>query len=350
MALWDKIKGQLRSVIEWENADNETLFYQWSADGDEIKNASKLIVKPGQGVIFVYEGRVEAVHLKEGLYELKTANIPFLTTLFKFMQAFESEHKVGIYYFWQTEFLNQKWGTASPIKYLDPMYGFPVGLRSFGNMSFKISAADKFFVNVVGSRSSFAVADLRSVFVSRLVQPLTDTFATSGFSYVDIDKNRTEIAAKLQSDFKSEFTTLGFELTDFRIEGTEFDDDTQGRINTIANIQAEAFGAKAAGINYAQMQQLKALREAAANPGGAAGAGVSLGAGVGLGQMMAGQMAGMMGAPGMGMAGGVQSQAATQAGPSTPLERIKQLDELKNAGVITQEEYDSKRAEILKLI
>ena len=53
MALWDKIKGQLRSVIEWENADNETLFYQWSADGDEIKNASKLIVKPGQE-LFLY--------------------------------------------------------------------------------------------------------------------------------------------------------------------------------------------------------------------------------------------------------------------------------------------------------
>jgi membrane protease subunit (stomatin/prohibitin family) len=42
------------------------------------------------------------------------------------MQAFESEHKVGIYFFKTTVITDQKWGTKSPIKYIDPSYNFPV--------------------------------------------------------------------------------------------------------------------------------------------------------------------------------------------------------------------------------
>jgi membrane protease subunit (stomatin/prohibitin family) len=38
------------------------LFQQWEGNGDELKNASKLIVGPGQGCIFVYEGKVKGVY------------------------------------------------------------------------------------------------------------------------------------------------------------------------------------------------------------------------------------------------------------------------------------------------
>ena len=136
MGLFDGMKNQLRSVIQWVNPQPNALFERWSDNGDEIKNASKLIVGPGQGCIFVYEGKVEGVYAAEGMVELKTANIPFWTTITKFMQAFVSEHKVGIYYFKTTQILDQKWGTNSTIKYDDPKYKFPVGLRAFGNFSF----------------------------------------------------------------------------------------------------------------------------------------------------------------------------------------------------------------------
>ena len=117
---------QLRTVIQWENPNPEVLFERWSESGDEINNASKLIVSPGQGCIFVYEGRVEGVFGEPGLYELHTANRPFFTTLGKLMQNFQSEHKVGIYFYRTAKILNLKWGTESLIKYQDPTYKFPV--------------------------------------------------------------------------------------------------------------------------------------------------------------------------------------------------------------------------------
>lgn len=57
---------------------------------------------------------------------MATDNIPFITTISKIMQAFESENKVGIYFFKTTIITDQKWGTKSPVKYIDPIYKFPV--------------------------------------------------------------------------------------------------------------------------------------------------------------------------------------------------------------------------------
>src|SRR5262245_13693839 len=64
------VRAQLRSVVQWVDADPEILFERWTDNGDEIKNASKLIVGPGQGCIFVYEGAIRATLTKEGIVEV----------------------------------------------------------------------------------------------------------------------------------------------------------------------------------------------------------------------------------------------------------------------------------------
>lgn len=332
MAFFDGLKRQLRSVVEWRNPRPETLVYQWSENGDEIKNASKLIVGPGQGCVFVYEGKVRSVITEECLIELSTANIPFWTTIKKFMQFFESEHKVGIYFFKRSKILDQKWGTTSIIKYEDPAYKFPVGLKAFGNYSYRITDARDFFVNVVGSHNDFYVEDFRQIMSDRIVQPLSDYLAESRFTWADIDANREEIARGLQQKLEADFRKLGFSITDFRIEGTDFDDDTKARINRIADLTAEALAAQAAGVDFARLQQLEALREAAGNESGGAGMGMGLGAGIGLGQSMAK-------AVGEGITRGDDSAAV--------MEKLTQLKKIHEAGLITDEEYSAKKKQLL---
>ncbi len=331
MALFDGLKRQLRTVIEWQNPQPNALFEQWTDNGDEIKNASTLIVGPGQGCIFVYRGKVEAVYDQEGSFNLKTDNIPFWTTISKFMQFFESEYKVAIYFFRKTVILDQKWGTTSVIKYVDPSYKFPVGLRAFGNYSYRIQDARNFFVNVVGSNTDFSTDDLRTVIVARLSQPLADFLATSQFGYVDIDANREEIANGVREKLAAVFSELGFEITDFRIEGTDFDDETLKRINRIADMTAEAQAAQAVGLDYAKVQQLEALREAARNEGGGAGMGMGLGAGISFGQTMA------------------QSMNSSTAPTTDPTEKLAQLKKLFEAELISAEEYAAKKKAILDM-
>lgn len=334
MALFDGIKRQLRSVIEWTNPREDILFSQWTENGDEIKNASKLIVGPGQGCIFVYEGKVKAVITKACMVDLKTDNIPFWTTISKVMQFFESEHKVGIYFFKTSKVLDQKWGTTSAIKYEDPKYKFPVGLRAFGNYSYRISKPQDFFVNVVGSQSDFFCDDFRKVMSARIIQPISDFLAESRFTYTEIDANRNEIAEGLNDKLTEVFNKLGFDITDFRIEGTSFDDDTLKRINRIADLTAEAQAAKAVGLDYASIQQLEAMREAARNEGGAAGIGVGLGAGMGLGQSMAQAFH------------NTQPQHPPQA-VDDPMAKLEKLKKMVDANLITQEEYATKKQQIL---
>lgn len=338
MAFWDRVRAQLRSVIEWDDPQPDDLFYRWTDNGDEIKNASKLIVKPGQGCIFVYEGKVRSVHTQEGMTDLRTANIPFWTTITKVMQSFESEHKVGIYFFRMTKILDQKWGTSSVIKYDDPKYNFPVGLRAFGNYSVRISEPREFFVNVVGDAARFSISDLRSVMTDRIAQPLTDYLAVARLSYADIDAKREEIAGGIHSKLGPVFEKIGFQITDFRIEGTSFDEDTMRRINRIADTAAEAQAANKAGINYTQMQQLDAMRDAARNEGGAAGIGMGVGAGIGFGNMMAGAMGGRE---------AVQADDGKQSAAGDPVEALKKLKQMLEMELITEEEFSSKKQQIL---
>ena len=93
------LSKQLRSIIEWIDPDPDVLFERWTENGDEIKNASKLIVWPGQGCLFVYEGKLQTTFADEGLYDLQTSNIPFWTSVKHALYIFESRHKVGIYFF-----------------------------------------------------------------------------------------------------------------------------------------------------------------------------------------------------------------------------------------------------------
>ncbi len=329
MALWDGIKRQLRSVIEWENPEGDELFYRWSANGDEIKNASKLIVGPGQGCIFVYEGKVTAVIEEEGTVSLLTDNIPFWTTITKFMQAFESEHKVGLYFYKRTRMLDQKWGTLSSIKYDDPKYNFPVGLRAFGNFSMQISDARLFFTQVVGGVESFYVSEVREVMMNRLIHPLTDYLAEQKLSYAEIDAKRDEIAHDLTIKLQSDFNKLGFSLIDFRIEGTEFDADTVARINKIADVSADVHAAKSAGVSYRELQQLDALKDAAQNEAGAAGVFMGMGAGSSLSQTMN------------------EPFSTPQSSSKDMTTRLRELKALHSEGLITDDEYTAKKSSIL---
>lgn len=295
MGIFDGVKKQLRSVIEWKDPAPDLLIWRWDGSGDELKNASKLLVNPGQAAIFVYEGKVQAVQREPGLTELATSNVPFWTTLTKVLQAFESEHKANVYFVRTTEFLDQKWGTKGAVKYDDPKYKFPVGLRAFGNFSFRLAEPERFFAGVTSVRHAYAIEEARTALVDRMLTPLTDLLAESGFSYAQIDKNRVELADQLKVGLAEVLSKLGFELTDFRIENTDFDDDTKARIGKIADKIAEAQAINAmSGVesgalrNYAAVEQLGALRDAAKNEGGVAGLGVGVGAGLGLGQAMVG--------------------------------------------------------------
>ena len=79
---------QLLNVIEWNETRDDVLFWKWN--NDEIKKGSRLIIRPGQDAIFLYNGKIEGVFKDEGNYEIETQIIPFLSTLKGFKFGFNS--------------------------------------------------------------------------------------------------------------------------------------------------------------------------------------------------------------------------------------------------------------------
>lgn len=333
-------KNQLRSVIEWSDPDPETLFERWTENGDEIKNASKLIVGPGQGCIFVYQGKVEGTFEEEGTYDLKTANIPFWTTVKNVLYGGASYDKIGIWYYRKADMLNKRWGTPSPITYTDPQYRFPVGLGVFGNFSFRITRPTEFFRKVVAGEHWYPVREIQNVLLSRITQPMSDYLANAAFGYTEIDKHRNEIAAFSLNAVRDIFADLGFELLDLRIEGTNFDEATRGRIGRIADMSAEAQALKELGIDYEKHQQLQAMRDMAKNEG-QGNAGMQFG----MGMEMAKMFSGMMGA---GNETAAQPAGASAAPPADdPIQKLEKLKKMFEMGLISEQEFSAKKQEIL---
>ena len=103
------------------------------------------------------------------------------------------------------------------------------------------------------------------------------------------------------------------------------------RIARVSDVTAETRAAAEAGLSYEEMQRLQALRDAARNEGGLAGAGVQMGVGQEIGRKITG------------------SAAASSSGvESEHVERLRKLKVLLDEGIITQEDYNIKKQELLK--
>ena len=318
-------RGQLAEVIQWPDPQPGLLLWKFPSAHDEIKDASKLLVGPGQGVLLVYEGQVAAVLDAEGLYNINTDNQPFITTLLKLRTGFESEHKLHLYFYRRAANVNQPWGTATPVKYLDPVYHFPVELGAHGNFSFRLADARRFFTEVTGLSDYYLVAQATQVLQSRLGQELATQLAIAAWSYQQLDAQLATLAAQLREPLAAEFAQLGLELTDFRLTGTRFDAATQQRIGRLAEVAAGSQAAASVGLSYPELEKLNALRDAARTSGGLAGAGLQFGAGAELGRLLGSQ------------------PSPVPPAPADPAEQLQKLKQLLDAGVITPAEFEAKK-------
>jgi len=100
-------------------------------------------------------------------------------------------------------------------------------------------------------------------------------------------------------------------------------------------------------MQYQTAQSLPEFAKGAAG-GGVVGDAMGLGAGVALGQVMAQQL--NQGLQGAGAAGAAAAAAAQAAGvrPDEVMATLEKLAELKAKGILTGEEFDAKKAELLK--
>ena len=105
-------KRQLANVIEWDEFRDDMIFYKWH--NSEIKKDSKIIIRPGQDAVFLYNGLIEGIFEHEGTYEVESEIIPFLSTLKGFKFGFDSGIRAEVLIVNTKEF-TIKLGSQNPI-------------------------------------------------------------------------------------------------------------------------------------------------------------------------------------------------------------------------------------------
>lgn len=285
MAIWDRIKGEFIDIIEWtEPSQNEILAYRFTRYKNEIKNGAKLIVREGQVAAFVKEGQLADVKTP-GTYTLDTKNMPILSTILGWKYGFESPFKAEVYFISTRQWTDQKWGTSNPFMVRDPEFG-PVRIRAFGTYAFKVTDAGTFLKELVATDPSFEAYEITAQFRNTIVSRFVDVIGASKIAILDLAGNYERVGKLALDRIGPEIGKMGVSLTQFFVENVSMPAeveaalDKRSQMSVLGNLD-----------QYTKFQSAEAIRDAAQNPGGAAGAGIGFGAGIALGNQMGGAMA-----------------------------------------------------------
>ena len=346
MALMDFIKKQFIDIIQWTEDGDGTLAWRFPMRDMEIQNGGQLVVRESQMAIFVNEGQVADV-FTPGTYKLTTQTLPVLTYLKNWDKLFESPFKSDVYFFSTRQQIDQKWGTPQPITIRDKDFG-AVRLRAFGNYAFRVADPKLFHTEISGTRESYPVADLEGQLRGLVLQNISNAIAGSGLPFLDLAANQVMFAEALTKELAPAFAKLGLLIENLTVQNVSLPEELQ-------KILDQKIGMGMVGndmgkfMQYQTAQAIPKFAEGAGNGGGGiAGDAMGLGAGVALGQVLAQNLqAGLQG-------GGAAAQAAPAAAapvgvkPEDVMATLEKLGELKSKGILTQEEFDAKKAELLK--
>ena len=336
MGIKDFLKKQFIDVIQWTESSDGMLAYRYPMQDFEIQYGASLTVRESQMAVFVNEGTVADV-FGPGRYKLTTQTLPLLTNLMNWDKLFESPFKSDVYFFSTRLQLNQKWGTANPITIRDKEFG-AVRLRAFGIYSYKIFDPRAFHVHVSGTREQYTVTELDGQLRNTIVASISDLFAQSGIPFLDMAANQDEFGNQIKLKLDPEFKRLGIGLDTLQVQNLSLPDELQKILD-----QRIGMGLIGDMTRYTQYQTAQSIPIAAANEGGLAGAGAGLGAGLTIGQTMASAMASSMANPAQPQAA---KPAAESAADVTAL--LEKLHDLMTKGVLSKEEFEAKKAEMLK--
>ena len=367
--------GGSKNVMESIQREHDTGTLIYLDPRSDFNTNSVITVAPNEQAIFIKNGEIYGV-LPPGRHEVKTENYPILSRIRNMLSGGISTFTCQVYHVSTSE-QNIGWGTASAIEIQDfflggGIIGVPTLIRGSGEfrVCFNIreddSAASTLFLRLMGDKSIYTVDDLAMLFRAQLSQKISKVVGktlesrSKRESINAISSQLEDFATELTPSFKEVFTEYGLELVNFSFHNLTIE-ETEVRQKYLDRLIGSVH---AGGYNIAVQQEL--AKDAVNNPGagGLAGAGAGLGMGLAAGgafaSMGASVFAQQQQQQPMGFAGQqtnpmqqqmqmqqqqMQQQAA--APQADPMEVLTKMKQMLDAGLITQQQYDAKVAEVM---
>lgn len=324
MGLLDGIRDQFLDVIEYEDKSNKLIVSKFHrpSGNNELKQGSKVIVRESQCAIFLKGGQLADV-LFTGTHVLNTENMPVLSSLKAFPSLFVSPVISDLYFVSTRQFIDNKWATKNPIMKRDSEMHM-VRIRSFGKFAFRIVDVATFMREVFGTKGVVMSYDIVQYLSSMVTEAFSTTVGATEMSVLDLASDYKKLSVEIQSKLNEQAKNIGIQFSDIIIENISLPDEVEKLIDEQSGIGM----AKKDMETFMQYQTARALRDASIQEGGMAG----LGAGMALGNTMVQN---------------VQQISATSAPSKSKVEQLRELKELLDDGILTQEEFDSEKKIIL---
>lgn len=346
MALIDRIKYDgPPEILVWK--------YQrggGQGDTDNLVLGAQLIVNESQEAIFFKGGQALDV-FGPGTHTLSTKNMPLLQKLVNLPFGGQTPFTAEVFYVNKTSRLDYKWGTKTPMPIEDPKYNILLNVGCFGQYGLRIDDSRTFVTQIVGTMQEWdgdrVLEYFKGVVLTRVKETIARYLVEKNISISTVTAYVDELSKLAEERIRPEFGKYGLALLNFFISSINI---PQEELREIQKAQQERFKIDALGAEKYQMKRAYDVMEGAANNqgtiGGLMGAGIGLGVGA---QMAAGpiaQMARQTMQPAAPQPAAPPSQAPTGAAED-PMAKLGKLKQLLDGGLITQQDFDKKKAEIL---
>lgn len=351
----------------------------WRQPEEDFNNNSTLIVMPGEEAVFIKDGSIVQT-FGNGKYILNTENYPFLSRLRNLMTGGISTFNCVVYFVRTAHNVEIRWGTDSPLQVRDKLLGIATKVRARGAYKVTVSNPGVFLEKLVGNNVPFESPDDLSryfamQFQGKIKASLTRALNKTTTELLGIEARLEDLAADVEPFFKESLDEYGLRCVQFVIGALDIDDDELRRrydeigmdnIEKIRGAQGDRAVMDVLGNDWGRQQAANILTNLSMNPGagGVAAEGAGLGMGIAAGSAV-GSLAQEMFAP-MHQAQPAAPQSTQPAagsrfvqqgaqvapqkeecGQADPVVALKQVKAMFDAGLITQEEFESKKVEIL---
>ncbi|MEN6478173.1 MAG: SPFH domain-containing protein [Anaerolineales bacterium] len=328
--------ARILEVIESPDASPEEIVHRIPERGSgDFRIGSQLVVREGQVAVFFRDGKALDT-FGPGRHTITTANIPLLANLVSKVFSGDTPFTAEVYFVNMRDFIDQRWGTPEPITMRDSELRM-VRLRAHGTFSMAVADPQLFVGQMVGTRGYYSTQDIVGFLRSMIISRLTDMIGETTKSIFDLPAMFDEISAATRAKLRDEFASVGLELKRLYVMSVSPTDETSKAID-----EAASMGAIGNMDAYLKFKAARAVGDAATQPGGTAGESAQLGLGMAAGMAAARAMADSFAAP--------QQRGSTTEQPPAgdPMQALQTLKQMLDNGLISQEEYDAKKADILK--
>lgn len=341
MAIIDRIK--------WDGNPN---ILAWKFPSEELSTWSHLIVNETQDAFLVTNGVIEGP-FPAGNHELKTENLPILRDILGLVYGGQSPFSSEVWFVNKVVNLNVMWGTPDPIQIIDPSYGIAVSVRAFGQFGIKVIDSKKFLVTLVGTAKIFSTDGvkefLKGQYISKIKVAIANSIIELKTSVFDITLRINEISESVHQQIHSKLADYGIELVNFNINSINIPPDDAGMTKLKAALAKKA-EMNIVGYTFQQERQFDVMEAVAGGQGGGIVSGLGAGLGVGVGAPLGNALSQTFG--NLNPESSQSNHNSTSSSDvhdqlDKKLALIKKLAELKDSGLLTEDEFLSEKKKIL---